>query len=331
MLPPCDWNVCDETTTRYRRTHNEPVHAVEEKLNELYGAWRTVLTNSGMEAVNTVFDILRPQTVIVDEETYFETREWLTWSGRKVITIPTLNDLEALENALLEAGRGSIVCGDSPTTFGRWLDVKEIAKVSHRYGAFVMMDNSICSLYYSNPFERGADIVVESYSKYVCGYGDCFAGGIAFAPSMAWLGDMEIPLKNPGNDSLSCMLARRGNVANPRAAYMVMRGLETLAVRMERHTANAKEIYRALVDRNIPALYAGVGGLITLPGRGEDFCKRLKKFPNLGTFGMTYSNSDFFRSKERYPQGFCARLSVGLEDAHELLDDVLQALEEEKK
>lgn len=330
MLPPCDWNVCDEKTTRYRRTHNAPVYAAEERLNELYGAWRTVLTNSGMEAVNTVFDILRPPAVIVDEEAYFETREWLQWSGRRVITLSTLNDMDALENALLEAGRGSVVCGDSPTTFGRWLDVENISKMSHRYGAFVMMDNSIVSLYYSNPIKHGADIVAESYSKYLCGYGDCFAGGIALAPSMKWMEDMEIPLANPGQDNLSCILSRRGNCANPRAAYMAMRGLETLAVRMERHTANAKEIYNALTDRDIPALYAGVGGLITLPGRTEAFCHRLKKFKTLGTFGMTYSNADFFRSKERYLQGICARLSVGLEDPAELVDDVLQAIKEDK-
>lgn len=334
MLPYCDWNVVDIATTRYKRTHNTSVAETEKRLNEIYGAWRTLLCNSGMEAIHTALDLVRPKTVIVDDETYFETQDWLRYQGYHVVKVRDINDLSALERGLRynKESVPILIIFDHPSTFGRWYKVSEISELAHRFPhAYTMADNSICSLYYSSPIKMGADICVESYTKYVCGHGDVFAGGLALAESMIGFSYRPVPLECPGMDSVQWVAARRGNAVSPYTAYMVARGLETLAVRMNRHTASARYIYEILRQRNVECLYAGVGGLITLPGRGEDFCKRLKKFPNLGTFGMTYSNSDFFRSKERYPQGFCARLSVGLEDAHELLDDVLQALEEEKK
>lgn len=329
MLPPCDWNVVDEKTTRYRRTHNTPVRETETQLNKLYGAWRTILTNSGMEAINSVFDLVKPATVIVDDETYFETRHYLAYRGNcEVVTLHDLSDKQEFESAIANAKKPVIVCGDIPTTFGRWEDVKAISRIAHKHGAYVMMDNSIVSLYYYNPLKDGADIVVESYTKYVCGYGDCFAGGIALADSMKWLDDEPVPVPCPGMKSIDWVLSRRGNVMNPRSAYMVSRGLETLGVRMERHTASATLIYRTLKEgTDLDVRYSGCGGLITLMGMTADFCSKLKRFVTVGTFGCTYSNADFFRSDANYAAGVCARLSVGLEDPDGLMGDVANALE----
>lgn len=328
MLPPCDWNVVDAKTTRYRRTHNTPVHETEERLNTIYGAWRTILCNSGMEAINSVFELVQPATVIVDDETYFETRHYLAYGKNyDVITIHDLDDMNTLDAALTSARKPAIVCGDSPTTFGNWRNVSNISQIAHKHGAYVMMDNSIVSCYYCNPLKDGADIVVESYTKYVCGYGDCFAGGIVLADSMKWLDEKPVPVPCPGMKSIDWVLSRRGNVTNPRSAYMVSRGLETLGVRMERHTASATLIYRTLKEgTDLDVRYSGCGGLITLMGMDAEFCHKLKKFVTVGTFACTYSNADFFRSDANYAAGVCARLSVGLEDPERLMEDVAQAL-----
>lgn len=330
MLPLCDWNVVDEKTTRYRRTHNTPVRETEGRLNQLYGAWRTILCNSGMEAINSVFDLVKPGTVIVDEETYFETRHYLAYREHcKLVTLRNLSDTEELETAIKDAKGPVIVCGDAPTTFGRWENVKAISVIAHAYGAYVMMDNSIVSLYGYNPLKDGADIVVESYTKYVCGYGDCFAGGIALAESMKWLDERPVPVPCPGMKSIDWILSRRGNVASPHAAYVVARGLETLPTRLQKHTASATLIYITLkMGTNLDVRYSGQGGLITLMGMDADFCRKLKKFVTVGTFGCTYSNADFFRSDANYSAGVCARLSVGLEDPDILMNDVAQALGE---
>lgn len=326
MYPKIDLNIVDEITTRYKRTHNTAIQETEEELNKLYGGYRTILCNSGQEATATVIDLIQPKTVIVDEETYFETRDWVNYSHIPMVTLSDLNNLNELETALKTAEKPCLICGDSPTTFGVWKDTKAIAEIAHRYGAYVMMDNSIVSLYYSNPIKDGADIVVESYTKYVCGYGDVMAGGICLAKSMEWLRDRDVPLAVPGQDSLAWVIAHRGNHVSPTKAYMVSRGLQTLGARLERHTKSATMIYEALKDMGVDCLYSGCGGLITLPQKGEEFCHKLKRFKTVGTFGCTYSIADFFRSKDRYKQGFCARLSVGLENPAELLDDVREAL-----
>ena len=332
MFPKLDYNVCHEKTTRYRRTHPaEDIRETEKVLNELYSGYRTILCNSGMEAVNTAFDLIRPKTVIVDDETYFETRHYLSYRGTcRVVQIHDLNDRDALEKALILAEAPCVVCGDNPTTFGTWKDVEHISRLAHEYGAYVMIDNSIVSLHGYNPIREGADICAESYTKYVCGHGDVFAGGIALSNSMKWLDDVPVPVPCPGMKSIDWILSRRGNVPDHRAAYMVRRGLETLPIRMERHTRSAHQIFDWLLDHGVEALYCGKGGLITLPGKGEEFCRLLKKFKTIGTFGCTYSNADFFRSGDNYTAGVCARLSVGLENPEELLEDVQQAIEKEE-
>lgn len=326
MYPKIDLNVVDETTTRYKRTHNNAIAETEKELNQWYGGYRTILCNSGQEATVTAFDLIQPETVIVDDEAYFETRDWLHYKGVKTIQLADLNQLDDLEKALKAVRNPCIVCSDSPTTFGNWKDIKGICETSHRYGAYVMMDNSIVSLYYSNPIKEGADICVESYTKYVCGYGDVMAGGICLAESMKWLECKPVPLANPGLDSIGWVISHRGNHVSPTKAYMISRGLQTLEIRMKRHTESARLIYATLNEAGVECQYSGCGGLITLPGMTEDFCHKLKKFKVVGTFGCTYSIADFFRSKERYKQGFCARLSIGLEDPDGLIKDIEQAL-----
>ena len=329
MYPVIDLNIVNEKTSRYVRTHNKAISQTENELNKLYGGWRTILCNSGMEAITTTLDLLNPSTVVVDDSTYFETRDWLHYKNIHTVQLKNCNNLDELDKVIENAIKPVLVIIDNPTTFGQWYSVKAIAELVHKHGGLLAVDNSIVSLYYSNPIRYGADICVESYSKYVCGYGDVMAGGICFADSMKWLEQKDVPLVNPGQDNLSWVIAHRGNHVDPQKAYMVSRGLQTLETRMRQHTKSAGIIYDKLQELQVPCTWAQVGGLITLPGKTEEFCTRLKLFKTVGTFGCTYSIADFFRSKERYTVGYCARLSIGLEDSDELLNDVLNALSQD--
>lgn len=326
MLPELDFNVINPATTRYKRTHNTAVAQTEEQLRELYGAWKVVLCNSGLEALNTALALIQPRTVIVEDETYFEFRQNLQynqgWCHYQYIQLEDLDDANALESALQGAERPILVCGDNPTTFGNWKDVRKISDIAHRYGAYVMMDNSIVSMYYSNPLKNGADILVESYTKFVTGQGDTFAGGIALSHSMEWLDEKAVPSAVPGLKSIMWVVSRRGNIAHPLAAYNVSKGLETLSVRMDRHTQSARIIADTLSRADIKICYPGVGGLITLLGMHPDFCSRFKHFITAGTFGCAYSNADFFRSDAFYKTGICTRLSIGLEHTDILIRDL---------
>ena len=331
MLPCINFNVVNPKTTRYVRTHNYPVAETEETLRKLYNAWKVVLCNSGQEALMTAVELIQPKTIIVDDETYFELRFMLLymkgWCNYKYIQISDLDNEKELRQALEGTPKPIMVCGDSPTTFAKWKNVKRISEISHEYGAYVMMDNSIVSLYYSNPLKDGADILIESYTKYVCGQGDTMAGGIALADTMKWLDDKPVPAEVPGMKTIAWVVSRRGNVAHAMAAYNVSKGLETLDVRMKRHTASATLIYKTLKKAGVKALYSGKGGLITLLGLKPDFCQRFTHFVTVGTFGCAYSNADFFRSDTYYKTGVCTRLSIGLEDPDMLIKDIEQALQ----
>ena len=330
MLPQINFNVVNPETTRYVRTHNYPVQETEERLRSLYDVWKVVLCNSGQEALMTVIDLIQPKTVIVDDETYFELRFMLRylkdWIGFQYIQLVDLDQEDRLREALEDKEAPVLVCGDCPTTFANWKDVEKISRIAHEYGAYVMMDNSIASLYYSNPLKNGADILVESYTKYVCGQGDTMAGGIAFTDSMRWLDEKSVPAEVPGMKTIDWVTSRRGNVAHPVAAYNVSKGLETLEVRMKRHTESATVIHKTLKTAGLQALYSGVGGLITLLGNKPDFCQNFRHFITAGTFGCAYSNADFFRSDAYYSTGICTRLSIGLEDPDILIKDIEQAM-----
>lgn len=331
MLPLINFNVVDPSTTRYKRTHNTAVAYTENQLRELYGAWKVILCNSGLEALNTAIALVKPRTLIVDDETYYELRVnfqyYMDWIDCDYIQISSLDDEAELKSSLENARKPILVCGDSPSTFAHWKDVKKISSLAHQYGAYTMFDNSVVSLFYSNPLKDGADIVVESYTKYVCGHGDTFAGGIALADSMQWLDEKEVPVPVCGLQSIMTVVSRRGNIANPLSAYEVSRGLETLAVRMERHTKSATLIFNTLKKADIQVLYSGKGGLITLWGMQPDFCERFNHFVTVGTFGCTYSNANYFRSDSYYKSGICTRLSIGLEDPDFLIKDIEQALQ----
>ena len=102
MYPKIDLNIVDEITTRYKRTHNTAIAETENQLNDLYGGYRTILCNSGQEATATAFDLIQPKTVIVDDETYFETRDWLKYQKIKTVQLPDLNHLRNAPRDLTE-------------------------------------------------------------------------------------------------------------------------------------------------------------------------------------------------------------------------------------
>ena len=104
MLPSINFNVVNPETTRYVRTHNYPVAETEEQLRKLYDAWKVVLCNSGQEALMTVVELVKPKTIIVDDETYFELRFMLRylkdWCGFEYIQISDLDKEDELRTAL---------------------------------------------------------------------------------------------------------------------------------------------------------------------------------------------------------------------------------------
>lgn len=303
--------VSDDYT--YQRNKNHMAERLEARLAAMYGAHRVVITSSGMSAITAAFDYICPSggKVLINSNTYYETRQWISLTGRFEVQEVDMADIAEVEKHISGI---KIVYLDNPDIFGRFYDLAALSDIARAAGAKVIVDNSVLSVYYANPIQDGADIAVESYTKYVAGHGDVLAGGIIFA--------------DRPDEMLDAWMGRRGNVVNPLTVYLVERGLETLDVRMQRHTMSANKIFESLKRSGVKVWYAGKGGCLILPGMTKEFCAKLKCFKVLPTFGTTYSTASYVRSADLYNSiGDYVRLSVGLEDPQMLLEDLRLALD----
>lgn len=337
MLETIRKSIVDGTDYTYVRNHSKEVDAMEEKLAGLYGASHVLLTSSGMAAISTFFDSFPiwdeekridwnpPFTILMDRNTYYETRELVEkFTPHKVIYLDFKKmmeeehpkDWEKIFSQVMEVVPIQIVYLDYPDFFGTMVDLRKVAHIAHQKGAILMVDNSILSIGGADPLTMGADIVVESYTKYVMGHGDCMAGGIIFGHSEgAHLAYKQVKRR----------IGRAGRYIPPETLYLIDRGLETLDIRLGRHTQSAKKIRDALVGAGHTVLWAGKGGSLILPGKKQDFCKGLEVFRKLPTFGTTYSTWGYVRSPDYYTVGDYVRLFVGLEPVEILLEDLSRA------
>lgn len=300
----------------YQRNVNHVTNDLEQRLAGMYGASKVFLTNSCMEAVTTLFDYLLPVkgVVLVNRDTYYETRQWLDLAKRFHVVAVDFKDLRTVHWALL-IEKPDVVYLDNPSFFFEFYDLKTIVEQAHGIGAKVIVDNTVLSLYYSNPIMQGADYAVESYSKYLAGHGDVMAGGIVCR---------DVPL-----DDMRIFIGRRGRCVSAMTVFLLERSLETLDVRMKKHTENGRNIYLRLQDAGIEALYSGFGGCIIFPGKDEQFCDRLAEyghFRKAPTFGTTFSTTSFVRSPDLYRIKSYARISCGLEDPEVLWSDLANTL-----
>lgn len=336
MLETIRKSIVDGTDYTYVRNHSKEVDAMEEKLADRYKTSHVLLTGSGMAAISTFFDSFpvrdeggfghwhEPFNILMDRNTYYETRELVEkFTPHNVIYTDFTKmekehpkDWENVFDQLLGDNHIDLVYLDYPDFFGHRADLEKVAEIAHDNGAILMVDNSILSLGISNPLKMGADIVVESYTKYVMGHGDCMAGGIVFGFSMEALRAYH---------QVKRRIGRAGRYIPPETLYLIDRGLETLELRLGRHTQSAKAVRDALTGAGHTVLWAGKGGSLILPGKKQDFCKDLEVFRKLPTFGTTYSTWGYVRSPDYYTVGDYVRLFVGLEPVEILLEDLSRA------
>jgi cystathionine gamma-synthase len=254
-----------------------------------------------------------------------------------------LNDLDALRAALRPTTR--VIWCETPTNpLLNVSDIAALAEVAHSAGALLVVDNTFASPYLQRPLTLGADVVVHSTTKYLGGHSDVVGGALVTAD--AGLGEQLAYHQNA-----------MGAVAGPMDAWLVLRGLKTLGVRVDRHSANAARIaeyllgHPAVGDVLYPGLpqhrhheiaarqMSGFGGMLSFRLRGGEqaalrVCERTRLFTLAESLGgvesrvehphrMTHASAA--GSPLEVP-GDLVRLSVGIEDVEDLLADLDQAL-----
>lgn len=334
----------------YSRNTNPTVRAFEDKVKALEGAQAATSFASGMAAISAaLFTFLRPGDRVVSiKDSYGGTNklfvEFLPPFGIEVALCDT-HDHDRIE---AEVARGCrMLYLESPTNpTVKVVDIARLARAAHAAGAIVVVDNTFATPINQNPLQLGADIVLHSATKYLGGHADAL-GGVACGAK-------------PLVDRLYHYREITGAALSAGEAYALLRGMKTLALRIERQNASALAVARWLnrhpaIERvNYPGLEThehhdvarrqmrGFGGMLSFAVRGGAdaigrFLPRLRyahRAANLGCVEtvvgppMVTSHvecSDEERRAAGIPEGL-VRYSTGIEDVDDLLEDLEQGL-----
>jgi cystathionine gamma-synthase len=261
-----------EADYEYSRTANPTRHALEEALASLEGAAHGLAFASGMAAEDALLRHLRPgDHVIVPTDAYGGTYRLVARVYGPVGVEHTAVDTADLD-AVAAAWRAEtrLLWVETPSNpLLNIADIAALAGLAHERGGRCVVDNTFATPYLQRPLELGADAVVHSTTKYLGGHSDVVGGFVALDDD-AWA------------EELGFTRNAVGSVPGPLDCYLVLRGLKTLAVRMERHCAGAREVARLLVGHDAVASVLWPG-LATHPGH-EVAASQMSDFGGMVSF-----------------------------------------------
>jgi cystathionine gamma-lyase len=331
----------------YARVANPTRTALQLCLASLEGAEHGVAFSSGMGAVTTVMHLVSPsERVVCVNDVYggvyrlFSQVYGPKGYGFEFLSAETIN--ESLRDHLDERTR--IVWLETPTNpLLNIVDIRAAAEAAHEVGAMVVVDNTFATPYLQRPLELGADIVVHSMTKYLGGHSDVVGGFVATNdPTVA--------------ERLYFLQKSLGAVPGPFDCWLVLRGLKTLAIRMRKHTENAKEVAEYLSTHQAveTVLYPGLpdhpghnvakrqmddfGGMISFLAESEEAAVELVARTKVWALAESLGGVEsLIEHPARMTHASTAdapfatprnlvRLSVGIESASDLIEDLEQAL-----
>lgn len=337
----------------YSRMHNPNHNVLEQTLAELEGGEVAVVTSSGMGAilVACLGHLSAGDRMLVTRDCYGGTQvQFVAEFKRFGITVDFVDtcDLEATEQAL-QAGAKVLYFETISNPLMKVADIEALCRLAHAHGALVMIDNTFASPYVCQPLALGADLSIHSLTKYLNGHSDVMGGVV--------IGSAELmkPVKR--------VAVNLGPTPSPFDCWLVLRGIKTLALRMERHSSNALALaqmlaahpavqavyYPGLPEDSQHALAArqfrkGFGGMLSFDVAGgtagaEATIRALEMVelvPSLAGITTTISHPAkashrSLSAAERAALGISdglIRLSVGIEDITDLLADFTQALDQ---
>ena len=332
----------------YSRSANPTRTALEEALAAIEHGARGLAFASGLAAEDALLrTVCRPgDHVIVPGDAYGGTfrliaRVLTNW-GLTYTAVP-LADLAAVRAALRETTR--VIWCETPTNPLLGIaDIAALAEIAHAARALLVVDNTFASPYLQQPIALGADVVVHSTTKYLGGHSDVVGGGLVAA-------DAEL------GQELAFHQNAMGAVCGPFDAWLVLRGIKTLGVRMDRHCSNAERVVEFLTGHPAVSevLYPGLpehpghalaqrqmrafGGMVSFRLRGgEDAALKVCELAQLFTLGESLGGVEsLIEHPGRMTHASVAgsplevpadlvRLSVGIEDVEDLIADLAQAL-----
>lgn len=333
----------------YTRSGNPTRTHLERHMAKIMNANRALAVGSGMGALDVISRLLSPgDEVITGDDLYGGTNRLLTYLKNKqniIVRHVDTTDVASVIPHITE--KTAMVLLETPTNpLIKIVDIPSIAKAAHAANpkALVVVDNTMLSPMLANPLDMGADITYESGTKYLSGHHDIMAGIIA-------VNDSKI------GDDLYFMINSTGCGLSPNDSFLLMRGVKTLGIRMEKQQANAQVLAEFLESHGFKVRYPGLkshpqydlhwsmargaGAVLSFetgdPALSERIVEGTQLFGISVSFGcvnslismpcqMSHASIDAKTRQERQMPEDIIRLCVGIEDANDLVDDLQRAL-----
>ena len=337
----------------YSRTGNPTREALEKLIAELENGYAGFAFASGMAAISTVLMLFKSgDKILISNNVYggsFRVLDKVFNNFNLKYELVDTSSAEAVESKITDDVKAIFI--ETPTNpLMTITDIAKIAEIAKKRGILIIVDNTFMTPYLQRPIEFGADIVVHSATKYLGGHSDLIAG-------LAVVNNKELA------DKLHFVQNSTGGILNPFDSFLLIRGIKTLSVRMDRHNENAKYIAEFL--KNHPAVDKvyypgfsdhegyeihknqanGAGGMISFVLKKDfdinKFFKGLKVVTLAESLGgveslvchpatMTHAAIPLEIRQQIGIVDNLVRLSVGIENKEDLVDDVKQALKEAK-
>lgn len=340
------------TGHNYTRESNPTREQLESQISALEGACDTIACSTGMAAISVCLEIFKSGDHIICTEDLYggSVRIFSLVGGQKGLQFSYVDtsDENAVEAAVRENTRALYIETPSNPTM-LVTDLFQMKKIAERHGLYLIVDNTFLSPYLQNPLMLGADIVIHSGTKYLCGHNDTLAGFLSTTdPKLAERFRLL-------HTSVGCCLS-------PFDSFLMLRGIKTLAVRMERQQENALKIAEFLKNHEkIKAVYyiglpehpgyevnkrqaRGSGGMLSFRTDSPETAKRILERVKIIAFAESLGGVESLITYPMYQTHGAVpvetrerlgitedflRLSVGIENADDLILDLRQALEEE--
>lgn len=334
----------------YSRTGNPTRAALEAQIAELEGGCRGLAFASGLAALSTILMLFDAgDHLIIGDDVYGGTFRLQDKVFRRLGLSATYVDTsvpEAVAAAIRPETKALLI--ETPTNpLLKITDLGAMSRIARQHGLLFVVDNTFMTPYWQRPLEHGADIVWHSATKYLGGHSDVVAG-------LAVVNDPDL------GERLAFLQNAAGGVPGPQDCFLLLRGIKTLAVRMKEHEANADKLVAWLQQQPrvqrvcYPGLpthpghethkrqAAGFGGMISFDVGSGDLARQLLERVRLFTLAeslgaveslielparMTHASIPPERRAELGVTDGLVRISVGMEDAEDLIADLARAMD----
>jgi len=370
----------------YTRIMNPTTDVLEQRVSQMEGGIAGLAVASGMAAITYAIQAITSvgDNIVSTSQLYGGTYNLFAHTlPRQGVTVKFASgDDLATFDQLIDENTKAVFCESIGNPAGNIIDLDALAKIAHKHGVPLIVDNTVASPALCRPFEHGADIVVHSLTKYIGGHGTSIGGMIVDSGKFDWVANKNrFPMLNEPDPSYHDViytealgaaayigrcrvvpLRNTGAALSPHSSFLIMQGLETLCLRMERHCENALKVaeylkahekvnwvnYAALPDSPYNALCQkitngqasgilsfGIKGGSEAGGRFIDALDMILRLVNIGDAKSLACHPASTTHRQLNPEELksagvsedLVRISVGIEHIDDIIADIEQALE----